>query len=88
MASLPNCPNCGKAAPVWVTINVEDVYVATFDENGVQTSVAGNPILGNRAFRCFACMKLRTDLVLEIDGEGTDDEIWYLDARREVSDGK
>jgi hypothetical protein len=88
MFSLPKCPNCGKAAPVWVVINVEDVYMATFDENGVQTSVAGNPILGNQAFRCFACMKLRTDLELVIDGEGTDEETWHLAARPEVSDGR
>jgi hypothetical protein len=88
MTSLPNCPNCGKSAPVWVVINVDDVYVAAFDESGVQTSVAGNPILGDRTFRCFACMKLRNDLVLKIDGEGSENEIWYLDARREVGDGR
>jgi hypothetical protein len=89
MAELPNCPNCGNAAPVWVVINVDDVYVASFDESGTQTSVAGNPILGNRIYRCAACMGRRADLVLEIDGEGTADESWHLDAYRpEVSDGK
>jgi hypothetical protein len=88
MPSLPNCPHCGKAAPVWVHINVDDVYVAKFDEDGLQTSVAGNPILGNRIYRCAACMGRRADLVLKIEDEGTDDEIWHLDARREVSDGK
>jgi hypothetical protein len=88
MTELPSCPNCGKAAPVWVHIHVDDVYVASFSESGGQTSVASNPIMIDQVFRCAACMKQRPDLELVIDGEGSDEETWHLAARREVSDGK
>jgi hypothetical protein len=89
MAELPNCPHCGKAAPVWMIFDVGDAASAEFDADGVLIDVEYEPIFGNQVFNCSACKRWRFDLVLEIDGQGTNDEIWYLDARRpEVSDGK
>jgi hypothetical protein len=88
MAELPNCPNCGKAAPVWMLFDVGDGASAEFDADGVMTDVEYEPIFGNQMFKCTACKEWRTDLVLEIDNANKEDEMWYLDARPEVSDGK
>jgi hypothetical protein len=87
MASLPSCPHCGKAAPVWMIFDVDDTASAEFDAEGVMTDVAYCPILGSQVFKCSACKEWRSDLVLEVDNPGREDEMWYLDARRAVSDG-